>query len=92
MDPFVVLADRLMGRMRETAKEVSNRHERFVVEEVDPLELRSEDGTLTLSEEDDDVEVFRTVEKAITAGELAVGDVVDARETRDGWEIVGIVA
>jgi hypothetical protein len=92
VDPFVALADRLMGTMRAVTKTHAAQHVRFVVEGLDPLEVRSEDETLQVSEEDDDVEVFAAVEKAITDGDVVVGTVLDGRETRDGWELIGVVA
>lgn len=90
-DPFEDLA----GAIRKHAASIAGRpvrHLRAVIVDLDPLTAVSDDKKVTLSEDDDDVELSRDIIRARTALDLSVGDVLDVRADADGFFLQGIFA
>lgn len=90
-DPYPELAARLRELARGEAQAASPTLMRMTVRSVTPLVL--EDDGLVLHESDDDVELHRAVAVLRTASPpgLVVGDVVEVRETADGFDVVGVI-
>lgn len=91
-DPFERLADRLRALAREEATAAAPSFTRFEVVGLSPLAFRQAGGGDTFTADDEDVDLHRAVTDLADAGDLDVGDVVDVRETEDGWEVVGVIA
>lgn len=91
-DVYAQLAERIRDLARGEAQEAAPTTDRMTVVGLAPLELESSNG-VRLDEEDDDVELHRTVADLIgaTADPLVVGDVVEVREDGDGWTIVAVL-
>lgn len=91
-DPYERLALRIKDLATKTVKKHAGSSMRFIVLRVDPLRAEAEDGTVIIEEDDDDVEIFRPVLRLRDDDELDVDDVLQVRETADGYEIWGVVA
>lgn len=92
-DVFDRLADRIVGLGRREAEAAAPRFEAFRVTDLDPLSFEDLSGDDAFDEEDDDVTIHRAVWDALEAEPpaLAVGDVVEVRETDDGWHVTGVI-
>lgn len=90
-DVFDELADRLVGLAERSARTAAPAFERFRITKLDPLSFEELDGGDAFDEDDEDVEVHRSVIDLRDADELAVGDVVEVRETDDGWSVTGVI-
>lgn len=86
-DPFKDLASVIREHTARDRRRNVARYRHFTVKTTVPLTLTSGDGILTISEEDDDVEVLASVRRL----PLAAGDVIDVRQTPDAFVLVDVV-
>lgn len=81
------LADQLLSVAERRAAAVSGRVRRFAVLTTGPLTAQEAGGDLVISEEDEDVEVYKPVADAA----LAPGDVLLVREHEGTYEVTAVI-